>query len=148
MKLCIPVDLHGLHHELQGNLWSNTWSTSWPSFSTELGVCCAVSFIYYDSSLLYCNSFWAITVLPSQICYHRGIAIISDWLGLGQKWIHLRGVWHWICQTWENLLAAFPGKHPCRSPGTRTLPHKPIQYSLDPSSFSFPGYTPAPQYLS
>ncbi|KAK4829372.1 hypothetical protein QYF61_003495 [Mycteria americana] len=37
LQVDICMDLHGLHHGLQGNLCSGAWSTSSPSFFTDLG---------------------------------------------------------------------------------------------------------------
>jgi len=70
LDICSTVDLHGVQgdslphhgllHELQGKtLCSGAWSTSSPSFSTDLGVCRAVSLTSSHFSLL--------TAIPQQV---------------------------------------------------------------------------------
>jgi len=37
-------------------------------------------------------------------CYHRGTTTVTDWLGLGQRWVRLRAGWHWLYQARGKLL--------------------------------------------
>jgi len=110
---------HGLHHELQGKtLCSGVPSNSSPSFFTDLGVCRVVSLTLSHSSLL--------TAISPQffLLLLKYVITIADWLGLGQRRVHLRAGWHWLYQTWGKLLPASPRSHPY-SPAPSPLLPKP-----------------------
>jgi len=94
--------------------------------SLTLEVCRVVSFTLSHSFLSTAVSLQFIFSSPSSICYSRGATILSDWLGLGQQWVHLRAGWHWVYQTWGKVLTAAHRSHPCNPPATKTLPRKPI----------------------
>jgi len=104
-------------------LRSGILSTSSPSFFTDLGVSRAVSLTSSHSSLQlqFCRFFFRF----SELHYPRGPTTVTDGLGLGQLRVRLGAGWHWLCWTWEKLLAASHRRHPCSYPVTNTLPHKP-----------------------
>jgi len=56
-------------------------------------------------------SFFPFLNMLSQRC-----STVTDWLGLGQRRVHLTAVWHWLYQTWGKLIAAFHRSHPYSSP--------------------------------
>lgn len=96
---------------MKENLTSGAWSTSCPSFSPDCSVCRAVPLTQSHSSLL-SELFSERSLLSSLrdlidkidilsitffLPHHRGIIIMPDVIGLGQKQVHHGASWHWLC---------------------------------------------------
>lgn len=106
----------GLLPGLQVDLCSSTC----PSFSTDTGVCRAVSLTYPHTSLhpQWCSRF-PLTTLSHRPYYHHWWA--QPWTAVGPAWSRLT----LAPLDTGNLLAAPHKSHPCSLPTPKTLPCKP-----------------------